>query len=31
MKWLMELKRSEGVLDEADLLARLDAFYAEIG
>ena len=30
MKWLMDLKRSEGVLDEADLLARLDAFYAEI-
>ncbi|MBT5139533.1 MAG: HDIG domain-containing protein [Acidimicrobiaceae bacterium] len=31
MNWLLELKRSEGVLDEADLLARLDAFYADIG
>ena len=31
MKWLMDLKRSEGVLDDVDLLARLDAFYAEIG
>ncbi len=30
MKWLLELKRSEGVLDEADLLARLEAFHAEL-
>ncbi len=30
MKWLLELKRSEGVLDHEDLLARLDAFYADL-
>ena len=29
MKWLLELKRREGELDETDLFARLDAFYTE--
>lgn len=30
MRWLMELKRAEGVLPDDELLARLDAYYAEL-
>ncbi|MCH1434514.1 MAG: HDIG domain-containing protein [Acidimicrobiales bacterium] len=29
MRWLLELKRTEGHLDEEELLARLDAHWAE--
>ena len=29
LRWLMELKRSDGVLSEADLLARLDAWWSD--
>jgi len=30
MSWLLDLKRAEGVLDEADLYARLDAHWESI-
>ena len=30
MRWLLELKRSEGELPEAELLARLEAYHAEL-
>ena len=31
LRWLLDLKRSEGVLSEQDLLQRLDAWWAENG
>ena len=30
MRWLLELKRSEGELPEAELFARLEAYHAEL-
>lgn len=30
MRWLLELKRSEGELADDELMARLDAYYAEL-
>ena len=30
MRWLLELKRSEGELPEAELFARLEAYHADL-